>query len=281
MPLLGDAKNCFVGHTQIKQIYAGTQKVWPKGPSLYPTLSAYYMAPPEVTPTGNQPTVLISCLGITCAGLDHCYLWRKVSNSGTDDGYWQETNYGKPISESPDPRYKVFLTDHTDQFFFDFFTNPSDANKDIVYRIERKINGTSYMGPQWQFPWPLTLDPTPPGLRTHECDGLENGFSFTDAKTVLGGYTGSSRRYYTSSFKASPTRTKTDQEVYDLLDIEIAPSGTTSWSVVSFDSITFSRSSDRDITTLAFPSGIRDSATDSRSSFRFKNKGDAEWYIVE
>jgi len=30
MPLLDDAKNCFVGQTQIKQIYAGTQKVWPK-----------------------------------------------------------------------------------------------------------------------------------------------------------------------------------------------------------------------------------------------------------
>jgi len=34
MPLLDDAKNCFVGQTQIKQIYAGTQKVWPK--SVYP-----------------------------------------------------------------------------------------------------------------------------------------------------------------------------------------------------------------------------------------------------
>jgi hypothetical protein len=31
MPLLDDAKNCFVGQTQIKQIYAGTQLVWPKG----------------------------------------------------------------------------------------------------------------------------------------------------------------------------------------------------------------------------------------------------------
>ena len=30
MPLLDDFKNCFVGQTQIKQIYAGTQKVWPK-----------------------------------------------------------------------------------------------------------------------------------------------------------------------------------------------------------------------------------------------------------
>lgn len=30
MPLLDDAKNCFVGQTQIKQIYAGTQLVWPK-----------------------------------------------------------------------------------------------------------------------------------------------------------------------------------------------------------------------------------------------------------
>ncbi len=28
MPLLDDAKNCFVGQTQIKQIYAGTQLVW-------------------------------------------------------------------------------------------------------------------------------------------------------------------------------------------------------------------------------------------------------------
>ena len=34
MPLLDDAKNCFVGQTQIKQIYAGTQKVWPKEPAL-------------------------------------------------------------------------------------------------------------------------------------------------------------------------------------------------------------------------------------------------------
>ena len=34
MPLLGDAKNCFVGQTQIKQIYAGTQLVWPPGPDI-------------------------------------------------------------------------------------------------------------------------------------------------------------------------------------------------------------------------------------------------------
>ena len=33
MPLLDDAKNCFVGQTQIKQIFAGTQKVWPKSKS--------------------------------------------------------------------------------------------------------------------------------------------------------------------------------------------------------------------------------------------------------
>ena len=32
MPLLSDAKTCLVGQTQIKQIYAGTQLVWPKGP---------------------------------------------------------------------------------------------------------------------------------------------------------------------------------------------------------------------------------------------------------
>ena len=32
MPLLSDAKNCFVGQTQIKKIYAGTQLVWPKAP---------------------------------------------------------------------------------------------------------------------------------------------------------------------------------------------------------------------------------------------------------
>ena len=30
MPLLSDAKTCLVGQTQIKQIYAGTQLVWPK-----------------------------------------------------------------------------------------------------------------------------------------------------------------------------------------------------------------------------------------------------------
>ena len=281
MPLISDATNCFVGHTQISKIYAGTQMVWPKGPSLYPTLSAYYMAPPEVTPTGNQPTVLISCAGITCEGLDHCYLYRKTSTQGTDDGYWQETNYGKPISESPNAKYKVFLTDHTDQFFFDFFMNPSDANKDIVHRIERKIDGKSYMGPAWQFPWPLTLDPTPPGLRTHECDGLDNGFSFANAKTVLGSSGGSSRRYYTSSFDASPTRTKTDQEVYDLLDIEVAQAGTNSWQVVPFDDITFTSSNGDKTTTLAFRTGYKDNTTDRYASFRFKNKTEADWYIVE
>lgn len=283
MPLLSDATNCFVGHTQIQQIYAGSNKVWPKGPSLYPSLSAYYMAPPEVTPTGNQPTVLISCAGITCEGLKHCYLYRKTSNPGTDDGYWQETNYGKPISDSPNAKYKVFLTDHTDQFFFDLFYNPSDATKDIAFRIERKIDGKSYMGPQWQFPWPLTLDTTPPGLRTHECDGLENGFSFSDAKTVLSASTGSPRRYYNSSFKASPAKTKTNQEVYDLLDIETAIEGTSTWSAVQFDDITFSRSFDLDIITLSFRTGVKDSTSDINSylSFRFKNKSESDWYIVE
>ena len=138
------------------------------------------------------------------------------------------------------------------------------------------------MGPQWQFPWPLTLDPTPPGLRTHECDGLENGFSFADAKTSLGSASSSDRRYYTSSFKASPTRTKSDQEVYDLVDIETAPEGTSTWSAVQFSDITFSRSSDLDITTLSFQTGLRDSSSgiDMYSSFRFKNKSESDWYIV-
>ena len=283
MPLLSNATNCFVGQTQISKIYAGTQMVWPKGPSLYPVLSAYYMAPPEVTSTGNQPTVLISCLGINCAGLDHCFLYRKVSNPGTNDGYWQETNYGKPISESPNAKYKVFLTNQTDQFFFDFFMNPSDANKDIVHRIERKIEGKSYMGPEWQFPWPLTLDPTPPGLRTHECDGLENGFLFSDAKTSLGASSQTGRRIYYSSFKATPTRTKLDQEIYDPIDIETAPNGTSTWSAVQFDDITFSRSLDLDIATLSFVTGQRDSQsnTDKHLSFRFKNKGETDWFIVE
>ena len=222
MPLLSNATNCFVGHTQIQQIYAGTQKVWPKGPSLYPTLLTYYMAPPEVTPTGNQPTVLISCAGITCAGLDDCYLYLKRSNHGTNDGDWEETNYGKPISESPDADYKVFLTDHTDQFFFDFFMTPSSSKSDMVWRIERKIDGKSYMGPEWQFPYPLILDPiTPPGLRTHECNGLENGFAFADAQTKIVWATPPSRRHkYYSQFVAAPASGKTNQEVYDLIEIE-------------------------------------------------------------
>ena len=32
MPLLNDAKTCYVGTTPISKIYAGTQQVWPKGP---------------------------------------------------------------------------------------------------------------------------------------------------------------------------------------------------------------------------------------------------------
>lgn len=281
MPLLNDAKACYVGNTRIDRIMAGSVQVWPKGPSLYPSLSAYYQAPPEVSLTGSQPTVLISCLGITCAGLEHCYVWRKQSHPGTNDGTWEEVNYGKPISESPNYKYKNFLTDHTDQFFFDFFYTPSDPNWDFKYLIERKIDGKSYMGLPFSFPWPLTLDLTPPGLRTHECDGLENGFSFADAKTVLGASTGSPRRYYYSSFKASPARTKTDQEVYDLLDIEVATHGTNSWAVKPFDDITFSRSDDLDIVQIAWRSGIKDNSSDSYSSFRFKNKLDTEWFIVE
>ena len=285
MPLLNDAKTCFVGTQPITTIMAGSVQVWSKGPSLYPTLSAYYMAPPEVNPNGTQPTVLISCEAINCAGLDHCYLYRKTSNPGTNDGSWQETNYGKPISESPDAKYKVFLTDHTDQFFFDFFMNPSSAQKDIVHRIERKIDGKSYMGPEWQFPYPLILDPiTPPGLRTHECDGLEEGFSFADAQTLLAPWTGPGRRqYYESSFVASPPGSKTNREVYDLLDIEMSDNNTEVWAAVPFDDITFERwSTTTSFAKLRWRSGMFDPGSNINwySAFRFKNKADTEWFTV-
>lgn len=45
MPLLSDAKSCLVGQTQIKKIYAGTQLVWPKGPSVPDRLSLHKYDP--------------------------------------------------------------------------------------------------------------------------------------------------------------------------------------------------------------------------------------------
>ena len=71
MPLLSDAKTCYVGQTQIKQIYAGTQKVWPKvpnGPDCYPpasTIGFYHFQDNLENSEGSAPDLQNTSLAPT------------------------------------------------------------------------------------------------------------------------------------------------------------------------------------------------------------------------
>ena len=108
-------------------------------------------------------------------------------------------------------------------------------------------------------------------------------FSFAGAKTTLGPASGpTQRRYYTSEFVANPASSKTNQEVYDLIEIESATEGLNDWAAVPFSDISFERWSNN--VKMSWRSGVRDTGSnpniDYYSAFRFRNIGETDWFSV-
>jgi hypothetical protein len=110
MPLLDDAKNCFVGQTQIKQIYAGTDKVWPKGPVQPDRLSihkydpqGYYVVFNSLIQRGNDP----------CRYVQNKIQWRykRISDSAFSSWFNFDYNlsYIKGTDFSPDVEWQYTL----------------------------------------------------------------------------------------------------------------------------------------------------------------------------
>ena len=110
MPLLDDAKNCFVGQTQIKQIYAGTQKVWPKGPVQPDRLSihkydpqGYFVVFNSLVQKGLEP----------CKSVQSRIQWRYKRTSDSAFSSWSNFDYHlsyiKGTDFSPDVEWQYTL----------------------------------------------------------------------------------------------------------------------------------------------------------------------------
>ena len=107
MPLLDDAKKCYVGQTQIKQIYAGTQLVWPKAPlppsGPFDNLTLYINRGDKVTPPfeGNEKDYMVMFLSwevnprpSTCSRAS-AYTTQYIIDGGSKP--WQDFSYfGNP-----------------------------------------------------------------------------------------------------------------------------------------------------------------------------------------
>ena len=80
MPLLDDAKNCFVGQTQIKQIYAGTQLVWPKDSGSCNIVKATFSGQQNYCFRFAEPD------GLSCPDMKSVYQYRtkQLNNSWTN-----------------------------------------------------------------------------------------------------------------------------------------------------------------------------------------------------
>jgi hypothetical protein len=155
MPLLSDAKNCFVGQTQIKQIFSGTQKVWPKVPNLPTPIGIYDRV--NVT---NRCSVLFSCKDISCADMFNIYIQNNAQ------GVWTASPYSIGLTNitNNNGNFGIYKTSSIDQFLYDdmefHYTTTS-------WRMEVRKNGTSSIGPEWQYPSNPPKEPS--GLRTNQC----------------------------------------------------------------------------------------------------------------
>ena len=81
MPLLDDAKNCFVGQTQIKQIYAGTQLVWPKDSGSSKIVKATFSGQQNYCFRFAEPD------GLPCPDMQSVYQYR-IKLAGANWSNW-------------------------------------------------------------------------------------------------------------------------------------------------------------------------------------------------
>ena len=168
MPLLDDAKNCFVGQTQIKQIYAGTQKVWPKADQVpdVPTPIAIYVR--VDLPSKEKFSVLFSFKDASCADMFNIYQNRQESS-----GEWTSFPYpiGHYSTQPDDPNPFNIYIPSADQFLYDDIYNVYQL---APHRMELRKNGTSTFGPSYVLPNPSTAPKLPSELRTNQCYNCDN-----------------------------------------------------------------------------------------------------------
>ena len=110
MPLLSDAKNCLVGDTQIKKIYAGTDLVWPKGPPPPDRLSLHKYDPKGMFIVFNS---FIKGVFSPCAFVQKKIQWRYKRTSDTSFSNWYDFDknfsYIKGTDTSPDVEWTYLL----------------------------------------------------------------------------------------------------------------------------------------------------------------------------
>ena len=131
MPLLDDAKNCFVGQTQIKQIYAGTQLVWPKGPGQPDRLSlhkydtlGYFVVFNSLSQKSTDP----------CKYVQSRLQWRykKISDSAFSSWFAFDyyNSFIKGTDMSPDVEWQYFMCILAS-------TSPNPAYQGATYEIRK------------------------------------------------------------------------------------------------------------------------------------------------
>jgi hypothetical protein len=92
MPLLDDAKNCFVGQTQIKQIYAGTQLVWPKDSGSSKIVKATFSGQQNYCFRFAEPD------GFPCPDMQSVYQYR-IKLAGANWSNWNIFNGWKTAED--------------------------------------------------------------------------------------------------------------------------------------------------------------------------------------
>lgn len=107
MPLLDDAKNCFVGQTQIKKIYAGTQLVWPKGPSVPDRLSLHKYDPKGMFIVFDS---LLKSTYIPCEYVKTRIRWRFKRTSDPSFTQWYDFDNHYSYIQGTDPAPDVEWT---------------------------------------------------------------------------------------------------------------------------------------------------------------------------